>query len=976
MIRQSFLSLFLIILINFRLSAFDFDWLTDYRGKNSGHTTCNFLTLPLSSVTLARGLASSPGATDATDLPLFSANSALSNRNKFAIHHLQWLMGLKKEYTGALFPIEDIGTFGCYAQVFSPGKFENARDIDEQPSKPSMLELALGATYARTFLDQKINIGVSAAYIESRLDHEAGRALAGSIDLLAVPVKMLSTRLYLANFGTDVSYGTISEPLPLQGGLSLLIHPLPSYFPITSKFDFDLGIGVRKIADEPIATGISTAISAGQYFRFFTGYEFTYGVKPSISGLGIGAGFHHKIYGLEAAWKNLSKELGPVWSATVKIQLEEKKKRTAEDYYKVAENFYRLKRFILCRNYALKALSMDPSLWIAHALLNRLKSERLRNDKQEISIVYSGNLKNQFFPPPYPGSLGGIARHGTVFQSLRSQFPVIFTIQAGNVISADANPLQTRLADLYLQHVKFDAVCAGSEEFSYSKEKLPGSSFPDNLILANVNENFRNRYIPFTILKNSGYKIYVTSFVSNRLVRESKTLALNGPDPEMLLNPDAESCDLRILIIHDSWQNISTLIKQLQKFEIIICGSLDQHFAAPMKTGNSYLLSVGDSGKYVGNLILRFDQNKKLLGVENRLIPINGEIKPDSVINDFAKMISAKIDLQKQNDSSQNVKKESTDGVFTFVSNRDGSIGIYLKMIGRNAEVPLTRGFGQCTNPVMSIAAGKIAYIVSDGNGCNRMELIDLTGANRSLLIDSAGKMDAAFTPDGKWIYYSVAHCKNNSSDIYRVSCEGGPAYPVVCWPKSSEHSVSFSHNNEYMVFCSNRDGKEQVFLSNLAAELPVSITKADANNYKPSFSPDDRYIGYLSDRFNFGGKLDLWVYDRINGTHQQVTNNSNVFSFCWLSDSKTLVYSSGVNLMDLTKADITTYRYSKLCTSDQIKTYQEKHPMTLRVNGQETVVYEREYENGEKQIFSVKPDGTEERCIIDSKAMDWLKTP
>ena len=108
-------------------------------------------------------------------------------------------MGLKKEYTGALFPIEDIGTFGCYAQVFSPGKFENARDIDEQPSKPSMLELALGASYARAFLDQRVSFGVSAAYIESRLDHEAGRALAGSIDLLATPVKMLSARLYMAN---------------------------------------------------------------------------------------------------------------------------------------------------------------------------------------------------------------------------------------------------------------------------------------------------------------------------------------------------------------------------------------------------------------------------------------------------------------------------------------------------------------------------------------------------------------------------------------------------------------------------------------------------------------------------------------------------------------------------------------------------------------------------------------------------------
>ena len=973
MIKQLSLSLLLMILFNFRLSAFDFDWLTDFKGKNSGHTTCNFLTLPLSSTVLARGLASSPGAMDATDLPIFSANAALANRDKFAIHHLQWLMGLKKEYTGALFAIQDIGTFGCYAQIFSPGKIENARDIDEQPSIPSMIELALGTTYARAFLERKISFGISAAYIESRLDQEAARALSGSVDVLISPIERFSTRLYLANFGTDVSYGTVSEPLPFLGGISLRFHPLPSYLPITSKFNFDLGVGVRKIADEPLAGGISSEIKAGSYFRFFTGYEFFYGVKPSISGLGIGAGFHHRIYGLEAAWKNLSKELGPVWSAAVKIQLEEKKQRSADDYYKVAEKFYRLKRFSLCRNYALKALRMDPNLWKAHVLLNRLKSEQLRNNKQEISIVYTGNIRNQFLPPPHAGAPGGIARQGSALQTLRQQFPVIFTIQAGNIITADANPLQAKLAALYLQHINFDAICAGNEEFSFQEKELTGSGFPSDMIISNTTGKSSIPSIPFTILKNGGYKIYVASFINNSLVPENKRQYLNGLEPEMLLNSDGKSCDLRVLIMHDSWQNITAFAKHLQGFEIIICANLDQHFAAPMKVGNTYLLSAGSAGKYLGNLILRFDQDKKLTGVENNLIPMTAEIKADSAITSFTELISAKIDLQKQNNSSQNIKKESTDGVFAFVSDRDGHNGIYLKMIGQNAEFPLTRDFGECSAPVMSTKAGKIAYTVSGNNGCNRLELIDLTGANRRQVADSSRITGVSFTPDGKWIYYSAARCQNTNSDIYRSSIEGGPSYPVLNWPQSSEHSVSFSHSSEYMIFCSNRDGKEQIFLSNQNAEHPLNITDVDANHYKPAFSPDDRYIGYLSDRSNFGGKLDLWVYDRINGNHIQVTHNSNVFSFCWLSDSKTLVYSSGVNLLDLTKADITTFRYSKLSTLRNIKTYHEKHPWVIRVNGEETIIFELEFENGEKQIFSVKPDGSEEHCIIDSKAMDWL---
>ncbi|HEX2956860.1 MAG TPA: hypothetical protein VHO70_08505 [Chitinispirillaceae bacterium] len=972
MIKQLMLSLFFIILSIFKTSAFDIDWLSDYRGKNSGHTTCNFLTLPHSSNVLARGLASSPGTMDATDLPLFSANSALSNRNKFALNHLQWLMGLKKEYTGALFPLQDIGTFGCYAQIFTPGKIEFARDINEQPSKPSLIELALGTSYARAFLDKKINVGVSAAYIESRLDKEAGRAFSGSLDLLISPVKQISSRLYLANFGTGVSYGTTSEPLPLQGGLSLLIHPLPSYLPITAKFNFDMGIGVRKTADEPVIAGISTAVKAGQYFSILTGYEYTYGKKASISGLGLGAGFHYRMYGFEAAWKNLSPDLGPVWSATVKFQLEEKKQRTAEDYYKVAEKFYKLQRFVLSRNYAVKALRMDPNMWKAHALLNRIKSEQLRNSKQEIAIVYTSNLKNQFLPPPYSGSPGGIARQGTVLKTLQSQFPVIFTIQAGNIITANANEMQTRLAALYLQHVNFDAICVGNGEFAHDTKILSESGFQDNLIIGNIKDH-KLQYKPFKILKNSGYKLYITSFINDNLIPEKMRSSMNGLNVDNLLNSDAKSCDLRILIIHDSWQNITKYAQKLQKFEIIICGSLDQHFAAPMKVGKTFLLSAGDAGKYLGNLILRFDQNKKLLAVDNNLIPITSEIKADSALSSFAELISAKIDLQNQKDSALNVKKESTDGVFTFLSNRDGKSEIYLKLIGRNAEFPLTRNIGECINPVMSETAGKVAYTVSDSGGCGKLEMTDLTGANRRLVCDSIDQIGAAFTPDGKWLYYSVAHCHDKFSDIYRTSCEGGPSYPVLCWPKSSEHSISFSNNNEYILFCSNRDGKDQIFLSNQTAEHPLNITDVDANHLQPAFSPDDQFIGYLSDRSNFGGKLDLWIYDRIKAIHIQITHNSNVKSFCWLSDSKTLVYSSGVNLLDLTKVDITTFRYSKLGMLSTIRTYNEKYPRTIKINGEETIIYERDFENGERQIFSVKPDGTEEHCIINSQAMDWL---
>jgi hypothetical protein len=445
--KQLIIPLILLILSVSKPAALDLDWLKDFKGENSGHTTCNFLTLPVSPEVLARGAASAPGTMDATDLILFTANSALSDRSKFVISHLEYLMGLRKEYAGALFPIREAGTLGFYTQVFTPGKIEYARDIDEQPSKPSLVEMSLGVSFARALLNNSLNMGISLYYIESKLDKIAGRAMAGSADLLFIPTPWISSRLYFSNIGTTISYGTTDESLPAQAGFSVLLHPIPSFLPFTSKFNLDIGGGVRKMADEPVIAGVSTEIQAGSYFKIFCGYEHTYGRDPTFEGFGFGAGFHKEMYGIEAGWKKYSKEFGPVWSASIKIQLQEKKERTAEEYYLIAENFYRNNRKYLSSLYAVRALKLDPNSWKAHALLARIRSDELRNKKIEISLIYTGSTKDQFLPPPYPGTPGGLARQSSAITTLRNQFPVSFSIQSGNLITSNSHPLKVQLAD-------------------------------------------------------------------------------------------------------------------------------------------------------------------------------------------------------------------------------------------------------------------------------------------------------------------------------------------------------------------------------------------------------------------------------------------------------------------------------------------------------------------------------------------------
>ena len=821
--------LFLLTIFSNR-SECGYDWFTDLKGSNSGRTTCTFLTLPVSADELARGPASSPGMMDATDLPLYSANSALVDRNNFAVHHLEWFMGLRKEYVGAIFPFLDFGAIGFFSQVFTPGKIENARDIDEQPSDPSLIELSFGVTFAKILLNRKLNIGSALSYTESSLDHEAGRAFSGALDILYKPFPWFSSRIYCANAGTNVYYGDIAESLPLRAGFSMQFFPLPSGLPLKSYFDFDVGIGILKTADEPLTTGISSDMKIGKYFDIKAGYQYAPGDYAIASGLGLGAGVNIGKYGFDIGWRNMSRELGPVWAATVKMHLDEILPKNADEYFNLAQKHYLQNRLNLSQYYASKALKIDRNMWKAHALMSRIKSEILRNKGLEIALIYSGNIKDQFLPQPGQGSLGGLARQATAIKILKGQFPVNFTIQAGNLLTARAHPLRVQLAGYYYEKVKYNTAGCGNGELGYGLKRLiatPGQ-FKQSLICTNHQNSSKPPLIGDNIIQSGVYNFYVATYVNQSLVNGENGKPLEDFAPDKLFPARAKNYDLRILIMHDTWENIKVKAGQIKDADIIICGNINQRFPSPVKIDSTLILSAGENGEYLGNLVMRFDEKKHLISTENHLIPLSPDIPPDSAIEEATRVITARIDLARYGIDEQDLCKGKIEGTIPFISDRDGSSGIYLKVVEKNAEFPVTRQNGSCFNPSISFSAEKIAYLNGSAQ-YSRLEIMEITGAAKWLVLDSSYVKQTVFSSDGKWLYYSAAKCADSTVNIYRVRSEGGPSFPVIAWENSNEYSIDFSSDNKFMVFCSDRTGSSQIYLTDPEGNKPVSITDNSA---------------------------------------------------------------------------------------------------------------------------------------------------
>jgi len=946
------------------------DWLSDLSGENSGHTVCGFLNLPLSAQELGRGASSYSGAMDATDASLYPANMALANRYSFAGTHLEWLSHMRKEYLGALIPILDVGTFGAFAQLFTPGPIEYARDIDERPSHPDYAEYCIGLSYGRAFFDDMLSAGLAVSYLESRIDDLAGRTVTGNLHIRYEPFPAVNAHLYAASFGKDLSYSNDrAEPLPGRIGCAMNLRPLGLLRKKAGKFDAEISAGVTKRADEPVIAGAGAELSYNSMGRVRFGYEQAKGVGPSLHGMSAGAGLTIQGFDIDGGWRSFSREFGPVWAITIGHKREELKRRTAEDYYDLALRHYGKKRHFLATFNAQRALQLDPNMWKAHALISKVASDRLRAARREIAIVYTGNSQGAFVAPHESVNPGGFARQAAVIARLRREFPLTVVIEAGNMMTEKMLPRRVEFAASYLNYIRHDAMGCGAGELAFGMKKLVDATDGDRTFVLSNAAKAISGVKQSHIVEKDGYRFFVASYCAKEALGPKSGKTVSRFDANDIATA-GKGCDLRILVCHDTWENLRRAADGFTGFDILICGNCSQRFPAPIRTAGPLVLSPGEHGEYVGCLVVRFDEKRKVVSMDNRLFALQADMPIDTAVDAMIRKLSA----ESIPPDAIDTMTAMIDGTFAFVSDRTGRDEIYLKRSSSMAEFPLTRNISDtCDNPVLSFNAGMIACRALM-NGWRRLLLMRLDGTDMRYVADSLETRGAAFTPDGAWLYYAAARFGDTLADLYRVRPHGGPSFGVVTWNDGSESAPAFSPDGNMMVFGSDRDGSMQLYLTNMEAQQPVRITDDRGSHVSPAFSPDGNMIAYLCDSTNFNGRLDLWIFDRRDGTHHRMTQRSDVKEFCWLGDSRTIIYVMGSVTDKLARVNIVDFRFDRLVKTDGPRTWHERNPQTVRIDGREMIVYERHYpKENERQLYRIAPDGSGDTRIVGSPGRDGL---
>ncbi len=954
-------------------------YLADLKGKNTAHTVCGFLTLPLGAVELSRGSAASTGTGDAADMALHTAATAFLTHQSYSAAHLEWLFGLRKQSLGACFPVAGLGTFGVGSQLFTAGRFDAARDIDERRSNPFYVEYALGGSYARQVLYPALGVGASLWYIESRLDSYTGRTAALNTSV-ALDLACVTARVYGASFGPRLSYVENSYPLPLRIGAAIGFPTSHSEADTADWLAGRLTIGAHKTADEPLAAGASCDLDFARLIQVRAGYEYVHGRSPSAVGLSAGAGFRWGHYGADFGWKYQSEQLGHVWGIDAEMHRREISLKTAEDYYRLAERHFRRDRYRFCIRAAKKALGLNPNHWKAHALIARAVSMIRRKKGLELALVYTGNTRGQLLPRAGDaGSIGGLARQAGAVETIRTQYPLHVTVNVGNNITRTSHPLKAEITDRFLGHVGWDAAALGSGEMDFGLTRYTSEMKKDgpDFLCSNLHNLFPRHVTDKRVVKAGPYRFFVAAAVAPGIPEREKCAEMLKPVAgeigAAMLYPEAASCNLRILVINDTWANLKSYLPGIPNLDIAVCGGLSQRFETPMKLGNTLVVSPGDSGQCVGVLSLRFGTDGLLLSFDNRLIPLTSAIAADPVIQARAEEVAMKVAMEKEGIDRVKLAKGEIEGTLFFLSDRHGAPRVFLKVLDKLAEFALTPPGLSCSGPAVSFACGKLAFL-GDSGGVAGAYTVSINGTGRCRLGPEYAARDVAFSPDGQWVYVAASSSDNRPSDIMRFTPEGEGPYPVIEWDESAEWDIGFSPDGTTMVFSSDRDNARHIYLSSPTGKKAVRLTNMSAQHGSARFSPDGASIVYLSDMTNARGVRDLFVHHLHTGTTNQLTRQAHVDSYCLLPRSPAVVYSAGERLRTLFTVDSKTGSTTALLPNSGDTNYHDHSPRYFRYRGKQTVVFCREYVDGGREIYRVNTDGTDLTRIVNSAGDDWLE--
>jgi Tol biopolymer transport system component len=171
-------------------------------------------------------------------------------------------------------------------------------------------------------------------------------------------------------------------------------------------------------------------------------------------------------------------------------------------------------------------------------------------------------------------------------------------------------------------------------------------------------------------------------------------------------------------------------------------------------------------------------------------------------------------------------------------SNRSGVYGIYqFRAAAGDTLVPLLVDGAANVQAVYSPDRTRLAFS-SSRSGSYDLFVMDADGRNLSRITSDPGnESEPRWTPDGSRILYTLTPA-GGLPQIRSVGI-GGQGDRAVIGPPHGNQSPALSPDGRRLAFVSNRDGNQDIYLTDLPSGEPRRLTRTKERESNPRFLPD-----------------------------------------------------------------------------------------------------------------------------------------
>jgi len=345
--------------------------------------------------------------------------------------------------------------------------------------------------------------------------------------------------------------------------------------------------------------------------------------------------------------------------------------QTGEKYNVLKNNIVRLPKLVLINKTGIvkkiiEGLKIEDQSDL-EKIINELISEPAEKFtlKQKASLVIlfsnsiNGNLKSCDCPS---APFGGMDRRKTLVNEIRQKYPNVLVMDSGDILSPYKNELLAEYCLKATKLINYDVLTFGDQEFingiDFITEKIQQNNLPfisANLSYCEKDKNICNFFEGYKIKQLGDYKIGIIGIISPEVffffpknIKEDLKITSSTEAINTFIKEFTNKVDLIIVLSHSGFDKDKIIADTISGIDVIVGGHSQTFLKTPFISpkNKTIIVQAGEKGEYLGELIFRFNNKKKISSYEYQLIPLDKNIPPDKEMSELLTEYNNKLYLK------------------------------------------------------------------------------------------------------------------------------------------------------------------------------------------------------------------------------------------------------------------------------------------------------------------------------------------